>query len=101
MHYEAGEEFTYGMLKETVNRLADALYNKGLRKGDVVCVYCTKHIAGCVSVLAVLELGAIVTPCRPSHTAGCSKIFHNDARTVLLYRQTVNSALWSAALFVL
>ncbi len=69
MHYEAGEDFTYGSLEETTNRLACALHERGIMKGDVVCLYATKHISGVIVLLATLKLGAVFTPCRAAHKA--------------------------------
>ncbi len=68
MHCETGEKITFGELKEAVDRLADSFHKRGVRKGDVVCLFAHKHIEGVVTTLAVLKLGAVITPCRPSHT---------------------------------
>ena len=64
-----GEKITYGLLEKKVNTLACALYEKGVEKGDVVCLYADKSILGIITVCAAVEIGAIMTPCRPSHTS--------------------------------
>ena len=55
---------------ERVEKLATALHDRGLRKGDVVCLYADKSIVGVITVYAIVSMGAVLTPCRPSHTAG-------------------------------
>ena len=70
-----GEQITYGSLVEKVNILAAALYDRGLRKGDVVCLYADKSILATVAVFAMLKLGAVMTPCRPSHTASTLNVY--------------------------
>ncbi len=65
-----GEELTYAALDGKVKRLANALYGKGIRKGDVVCLMADKSVLGIVAIFSVLKAGAILTPCRPSHTQG-------------------------------
>ena len=65
-----GETITYGLLVERVEKLSTALHDRGLRKGDVVCLYADKSIVGVITVYAIVSVGAVLTPCRPSHTAG-------------------------------
>ena len=65
-----GETVTYGSLVERVDKLSAALHDRGLRKGDAVCLYADKSITGVITVYAVVSLGAVLTPCRPSHTSG-------------------------------
>ena len=55
-----------------LKKLSAAFYDRGLRKGDVVCLYADKSITGVITVYATVSLGVILTPCRPSHTAGRS-----------------------------
>ncbi len=55
---------------DTIDRLASAFHAKGIRKGDVVCVYAEKSIIGTAAIFALFKLGAVMTPCRPSHTPG-------------------------------
>ena len=67
-----GEQITYESFVEKVNTLACALNDRGLKKGDVVCLYAEKSILATVAVFAIVKLGAVMTPCRPSHTASKS-----------------------------
>ena len=50
---------TYKQLHERVNRLANVLTNKGIKKGDRVCIYLPMIPELAVSVLACARIGAI------------------------------------------
>ncbi len=50
---------TYKELYERVNRLANVLTNKGIKKGDRVCIYLPMIPELAVSVLACARIGAI------------------------------------------
>jgi acetyl-CoA synthetase len=50
---------TYKELHERVNRLANVLTNKGIKKGDRVCIYLPMIPELAVSVLACARIGAI------------------------------------------
>ena len=61
---EGGEtrELTYGELLEEVERLAGALRELGVKKGDAVAVYLPMSPEAVVSLLAVARIGAIFIP---------------------------------------
>ena len=80
-----GEKITYGSFVEKVNTLACALNDRGLKKGDVVCLYAEKSILATVAVFAIVKLGAVMTPCRPSHTASKSSFFFKNLLKVTCY----------------
>lgn len=61
---EDGEtrDLTFGELKDQVGRLAGALRELGVEKGDAVAVYLPMSEEAAVSLLAVARLGAIFIP---------------------------------------
>ena len=56
---EEALHITYKELYERVNRLANVLTNKGIKKGDRVCIYLPMIPELAVSVLACARIGAI------------------------------------------
>jgi long-chain acyl-CoA synthetase len=63
-----GKKITYREIKDSVDRLATALADLGLKKGDTVALYllnCPQYV---IAYFAVLRLGAIVTPISPVYT---------------------------------
>ena len=58
---ESGEtiELTYGELREEVERLAGALIDLGVSKGDAVAVFLPMSSAAVISLLAIARIGAI------------------------------------------
>ena len=61
---ESGEtiELTYGELREEVERLAGALIDLGVSKGDAVAVFLPMSSAAVISLLAIARIGAIFIP---------------------------------------
>ncbi|HWH31712.1 MAG TPA: AMP-binding protein, partial [Egibacteraceae bacterium] len=83
-----GYALTYRELRDQVDRLATALHNLGVRKGDrvgIVLPNCPQHV---VAVFAILRLGAVVAENNPLYTeaelehqindAGCSVLIVLD-----------------------
>lgn len=60
-----GKGFTRKQFQEKSKRLATALHNLGVRKGDVVAIYLPNLPHFVVSYYAILRLGAIVTAINP------------------------------------
>ena len=57
-----GKRYSYGQLKERVNRLADSLNRLGLEKGDRVAILevnCHEYVEAC---FATMKLGGIFAP---------------------------------------
>ena len=74
-----GYSLSYRELRDQVDRLATALHNLGVRKGDrvgIVLPNCPQHV---IAVFAILRLGAIVSENNPLYTQ--SELAHqiNDA----------------------
>lgn len=64
-----GRKITYREIKDSVDRLATALADLGIKKGDTVALYllnCPQYV---ISYFAVLRLGAKVTPISPVYTS--------------------------------
>lgn len=83
-----GYSLSYRELRDQVDRLATALHNLGVRKGDrvgIVLPNCPQHV---IAVFATLRLGAIVSENNPLYTqselehqindAGCSVLIVLD-----------------------
>ncbi len=60
-----GKEYTRRQIHDWAKRLATALYNLGVRKGDVVAIYLPNSPHFIVSYSAILRIGAVVTPISP------------------------------------
>ncbi|MHA1733948.1 MAG: AMP-binding protein [Promethearchaeota archaeon] len=58
---------TYEQLKKYVDSFATALYQRGIRKGDVVALVLPNCIQYTVAYYAVVKLGAIVTGINPTY----------------------------------
>ena len=54
-----GQRHTYAELEDTANRLANALREKGVRRGDRVAIYLNNSLEAVVSVFAVLKADAV------------------------------------------
>ena len=57
-----GRSITYGELNRRAERLAAALYRRGVRRGDAVGLYVQRSIPMVVGMLATLKLGAAYAP---------------------------------------
>ena len=56
------EEISYGALRETSNRLANALAGRGIRRGDRVAILLPQGPAVAAGHIAIYKLGAIALP---------------------------------------
>jgi len=64
-----GKKISYGELKESVDRLATALADLGVKKGETIALYllnCPQYV---IAYFAALRLGAKVTPISPVYTS--------------------------------
>ena len=64
-----GKKITYRELKEMVDRLATALADLGVKKGDTVAIYLLNSPQYVIAYFAALRLGAKVTPISPVYTS--------------------------------
>ncbi len=83
---EDGEEkiYTYKMLYDEVNRLAKALRDFGIKKGDVIALYIPMLPETIVSLFAVIKIGGIVEPIFSGFSSSAVKIRLIDAGTKAL-----------------
>jgi acyl-CoA synthetase (AMP-forming)/AMP-acid ligase II len=75
---------TYGQLREAVRRVAAALAERGLRKGDVFAIYSPNLPEYAVAFHAVATLGGVVMTINPLYTADELAYQLDDARAKYL-----------------
>lgn len=66
--FTVGGKFTYRQLNEKVDRMATALYQLGVRKGDRVAVMLPNSPHYIITFFACMRLGAIVVNTNPTYT---------------------------------
>jgi len=64
-----GKGISYRELKEAVDRMAAALADLGIKKGDTVAIYLLNSPQYVIAYFAALSLGAKVTPISPVYTS--------------------------------
>ena len=75
----SGESLTYGTLADRVGRVASALVDRGLAKGDVVAVVSANCLDYPVATLGVMAAGGVVSGVNPTYTGGELTHQLNDA----------------------
>ena len=82
---EAAEHITYNQLSERVNKFANVLKDKGIKKGDRVCIYLPMIPELAVSVLACARIGAVhsVVFAGFSSTALSTRINDSECKMVI------------------
>ena len=80
-----GKKISYRELKESVDRMATALADLGIKRGDTVAIYLLNSPQYVIAYFAALRLGAKVTPISPVYTSIEVKhqITDSEARTVV------------------
>jgi len=80
-----GKKISYGELRESVDRLATALADLGVKKGETVALYLLNSPQYVIAYFATLRLGAKVTPISPVYTSIEVKhqIQDSEAKTVV------------------
>ncbi|KAJ1640707.1 hypothetical protein T492DRAFT_1131388 [Pavlovales sp. CCMP2436] len=84
---------TFAELHTDVLRIAGALRARGLQRGDVVAVVSPNHLDYGTLALAVLRLGAVLSPANPAYTPAELKTQLRDshARIVVAHPSTVDA----------
>jgi len=59
------QQSTFGAVRDQALRLAEGLKRRGIKAGDVVCIYVTNSIEGALGFHSVPALGAILVPVAP------------------------------------
>lgn len=82
---EKAEHITYKQLYERVNKFANVLKDKGIKKGDRVCIYLPMIPELAISVLACARIGAIhsVVFAGFSSTAVATRINDSECKMVI------------------
>lgn len=82
---ETAEHISYNQLHERVNKMANVLKDKGVTKGDRVCIYLPMIPELAISLLACARIGAIhsVVFAGFSSTAIASRINDSDCKIVI------------------
>jgi len=64
-----GERFSYEQLRKLSERLAGALQEMGIKKGDRVLIYISNCIQWVIAFLGIQKLGAVIVPVSPIYTS--------------------------------
>lgn len=79
-----GHRVSYGALHKAANKLANLLYERGLRAGDRVAVMLPPSFEAAVAHIAVLKAGLITMPLFPENQTGyAERLLAGDARAIL------------------
>lgn len=84
-----GKKISYLELKDSIDRLATALNDLGVKKGDTVALYLLNSPQFIISYLAILRLGAKVTPISPVYTSIEVKHQLEDSEAVTVICQDI------------
>ena len=79
-----GQEITYGELWNAINRMANFLFEQGVKKGDTVALYlqnCPQYV---IAFFAAQKIGAIAGPCNPMFKEWELKYQLNDLNAKVL-----------------
>jgi long-chain acyl-CoA synthetase len=76
-----GEHFSYVRLRDLIHRLATALTQLGVKKGDKVMIYLSNSPQWIISFFAILKIGAIAVPVPPIYTSFEIEYMINDSGT--------------------
>jgi long-chain acyl-CoA synthetase len=61
-----GRRFTYAQIDEMANRLANAMLQRGVGRGDRVAIYLNNSVEAVVGIFAALKAGAVFVPVNPT-----------------------------------
>jgi long-chain acyl-CoA synthetase len=56
------ESYSYGKLRDEMNRIGNGLLNLGVKKGDRVCIYLDSSAEYLISYFAIWRIGAVAVP---------------------------------------
>jgi len=78
------QRLTYGEIEAMANRLANALAQAGVRRGDRVAIYLCNSVEAVVSIYAVLKAGAVFTVINATTKADKLTFLLNNCRASAL-----------------
>jgi long-chain acyl-CoA synthetase len=64
-----GQHYSYNQLRNLSERLAGALVDMGVKKGDRVLIYISNCIQWVIAFLGIQKLGAVIVPVSPIYTS--------------------------------
>ena len=76
-----GKSFSYKELSDLINRLATALNQLGVQKGDKVMIYVSNSPQWVISFFGILKAGGIAVPVPPIYTSFEIEYMINDSGT--------------------
>jgi long-chain acyl-CoA synthetase len=85
-----GEPFTYGRLRDLVNRFASALNNLGVSKGDRVMIYIANCTQWVIAFFGIQKVGAVAVPVSPIYTSHEIEYMLNDSGAETIICQDTN-----------
>jgi acyl-CoA synthetase (AMP-forming)/AMP-acid ligase II len=86
-------QLTYGQLHRDVNRLANALLDFGVQKGDRVILFIPKSVIAVVAHFALLTIGAMAVPLNPGFKKNEMAYLLGDAEAKLVLVEPENKTL--------
>jgi long-chain acyl-CoA synthetase len=93
-----GKRWTYGEIDTMANRLAHALVNMGVNRGDRVALYLTNSMESVVGIFAILKAGAVFVVINPTTKRDkLIYILNNCRATVILLELTGCGSAWTPA----
>ncbi|MGH6645437.1 class I adenylate-forming enzyme family protein [Aquabacterium sp.] len=92
------ERHSYAQLRDQVDRLALALQQRGVRRGDRVALFLNNTVEMVVGIFAALKAGAVFMPVNPLTKQDKLTYLLNDARASALLTQTTLASSHQAAL---
>lgn len=82
------KNLTYSQLNTISNKVGNGLLNKGLRKGDKICISTSDYFEYIVSILACFKVGACYVPIDPMYPAARIQYILNNCHSKLLIGDT-------------
>ena len=74
-----GNHFSYGRLKNLIDRFATSLVQLGIRKGDKVVIYISNSVQWVITFFAIQKIGATAVPVPPIYTSFEIEYMINDS----------------------
>ena len=68
----SGRQILYGQLADAVKRVQSGLTRQGFKQGDVLCMFAPNSIEYALCMLAVPDMGGVLTGANPIATSGKS-----------------------------
>jgi long-chain acyl-CoA synthetase len=90
-----GQRLTYAEIDAKANRLANALIEKGIRRGDRVILYLPNGVDLVISIFAALKAGGVFVVINPSTKLPKLLYILNDSQASVLFLPASQSAVLS------